>query len=91
MPGVLLIECGAQTAGALWASTLAADVPAHFTLAQVVQFKIQRSVTPGQTLETDVVLENRFGLLAQFGVTLRVGETEVARGRLVLSSSSNDS
>jgi 3-hydroxyacyl-[acyl-carrier-protein] dehydratase len=84
MPGVLLIECAAQAAGALWASTLAADAPAHFILAQVMQFKIQKPVLPGETVETEVMLENTLGQLAQFGVTLRVNQTEVARGRIVL-------
>jgi 3-hydroxyacyl-[acyl-carrier-protein] dehydratase len=85
MPGVLLIECAAQTAGALWASTLAANAPAHFILAQVVQFKIQQPVRPGETVETEVVLDKTFGPLSQFDVTLRVNQIEVARGRLVLS------
>jgi 3-hydroxyacyl-[acyl-carrier-protein] dehydratase len=85
MPGVLLIECAAQAAGALWASTLAAGAPAHFILAQVLQFKIQQPVMPGQTIETDVVLENTLGQLAQFSVTLRVKDVEIARGRIVLS------
>ncbi len=85
MPGVLLIECGAQAAGALWASMLEQEAPKHFVLAQVVQFKIQQPVAPGETLETEVTLENSFGALAQFGVTLRVGEKEIARGRIVLS------
>jgi len=87
MPGVLLIECAAQAAGALWASTLTADAPAHFVLAQVMQFKVQHPVMPGDTIETDVKLENILGSLAQFGVTLRVNQTEVARGRIVLSRS----
>jgi len=86
MPGVLLIECAAQAAGALWASTLAANAPAHFILAQVTQFKIQQPILPGETIETSVTLENIFGQLAQFAVTLRVNQVEVARGRLVLSS-----
>ena len=85
MPGVLLIECAAQTAGALWASTLAADAPAHFTLAQVVQFKLQEPVQPGDIAETNVVLDKVFGQLAQFEVTLRVNGDEVARGRIILS------
>jgi 3-hydroxyacyl-[acyl-carrier-protein] dehydratase len=87
MPGVLLIECAAQAAGALWASTPAADAPKHFILAQVVQFKIQQPVMPGDTLKTEVALENMFGSLAQFAVTLRVNQVEVARGRIVLSRS----
>jgi len=84
-PGVLLIECAAQAAGALWASTLAANAPAHFILAQVMQFKIQHPVKPNATVETDVVLEKTFGHLAQFDVVLRVRQIEVARGKLVLS------
>ena len=85
MPGVLLIECAAQAAGALWASTLAENAPRHFILAQVLQFKIQKPVVPGDSLETEVALENIFGELAQFTATLRVKQIEVARGRLVLS------
>ena len=85
MPGVLLIESAAQTAGALWASLLAQDAPAHFTLAQVVQFKLQHPVPPNETLETEVTLDQILGTLAQFSVTLHIGPTEVARGRLVLS------
>jgi 3-hydroxyacyl-[acyl-carrier-protein] dehydratase len=85
MPGVLLIECAAQAAGALWASVMNAKTGTQFNLAQVLQFKIQQPVFPGETVETDVALENTFGPLAQFAVTLRVNQIEVARGRLVLS------
>jgi 3-hydroxyacyl-[acyl-carrier-protein] dehydratase len=85
MPGVLLIECAAQAAGALWASTLGPDAPKRFILAQVLQFKIMQVVKPGETLESEAVLETLFGQLAQFEVTLSVKETEVARGRIVLS------
>jgi 3-hydroxyacyl-[acyl-carrier-protein] dehydratase len=88
MPGVLLIECAAQTAGALWASILADAAPPAFILAQVLQFKIQQPVAPGSTLETIVMLENTLNSLAQFNVTLHVAETEVARGRLVLAHNS---
>ena len=90
MPGVLLIECAAQTAGALWASTLSANAPTHFILAQVAQFKLQQPVLPSETIETDVVLDKTFGNLAQFDVTLRVNQIEVARGRLVLSRPTAD-
>jgi 3-hydroxyacyl-[acyl-carrier-protein] dehydratase len=84
MPGVLLIEAAAQAAGALWASMSAGEVPPRFILAQVLQFKIQRSVLPGETVETTVTLEKSLGALAQFQVVLRVGEAEAARGVLVL-------
>ena len=85
MPGVLLIECAAQAAGALWASTLTTNAPKHFILAQVLQFKLQQPIKPGETVETGVVLEHLLGQLAQFAVTLRVNQIEVARGRIVLS------
>jgi 3-hydroxyacyl-[acyl-carrier-protein] dehydratase len=85
MPGVLLIECAAQTAGGLWASILGPQSPTHFVLAQVLQFKLQMPVLPGETVETEVTLENILGPLAQFTAVLRVKEDEVARGRLVLS------
>ena len=59
---------------------------AHFTLAQVVQFKIQQPVKPGATIESEVESEKIMGTLAQFAVTLRIGLQEVARGRIVLSA-----
>ncbi len=46
MPGALLIECGAQTAGALWASILPGGTPRAFVLAQVIQFKISSRSRP---------------------------------------------
>jgi 3-hydroxyacyl-[acyl-carrier-protein] dehydratase len=86
MPGVLLVECAAQAAGALWASTLAAkDAPAHFTLAQIIQFKLLRSVKPGDTVEAHVILDKAFGELTQFDAALQVSGADVARGRIVLA------
>jgi 3-hydroxyacyl-[acyl-carrier-protein] dehydratase len=84
LPGVLMIETAAQAAGALWASTLAASAPSRFVLGQILQFKIQRAVAPGETLETTVLLEKSFAALAQFQVTLRTEKGEVGRGALVL-------
>src|ERR1700690_2075538 len=60
MPGVLLIECAAQAAGALWASILATEAPPHFILAQVLQFKMRKPIFPGQTVVTEVSLEHVF-------------------------------
>jgi len=86
MPAVLLIECAAQTAGALWASLLGSATPVRFVLAQVLQFKILRSVLPGEKIETEVAFENSLGKLAQFEVVLSVNQIEVARGRIVLGN-----
>jgi 3-hydroxyacyl-[acyl-carrier-protein] dehydratase len=85
MPGVLLIEAAAQTAGALWATILAPKAPPHFILAQVLQFKLQRPIPPGETIETEAGLEHVFGQLGQFTAFVFVNGVEVARGRLVLA------
>jgi 3-hydroxyacyl-[acyl-carrier-protein] dehydratase len=84
MPAVLLIECGAQTAGALWASFQGTGAPDHYILAQVLQFKILRPVLPGERIETKVALETSLGRLAQFEVVLSVNQREVARGKIIL-------
>ena len=79
MPGVLLIECAAQTAGVLWQQSGGAY------LASVGQFRFRKPVLPGQTLEIEVVLGKEMGAFAQFEATLRVGETVVTQGELTLS------
>jgi 3-hydroxyacyl-[acyl-carrier-protein] dehydratase len=84
MPGVLLIECAAQAAGALWASILQEEPSRELVLAQVAHFKLLAPVAPGETVESEVVFVAALGALAQFDATLRVGEKEVARGRLVM-------
>ena len=85
LPGVLLVECAAQTAGAFWQRTAHLPPEAPAFLAAVHQFRFRQPVLPGQTLETEVTLEKDLGLLAQFDVLVRVGETVVAQGKLSLS------
>ncbi len=86
MPAVLLIEAGAQAAGALWGSILGAagGEPRRFLLAQVVQFKVSRPVLPCALLEIEATLEKELGAVAQFEVVLGADGTEAARGRIVL-------
>ncbi len=86
MPAVLLIECGAQAAGALWASLQGTQAPARFVLAQILQFKILHAVFPGEKIDTEATLETSFGNLAQFEVVLAVNQLEVARGKIVLGA-----
>ncbi len=96
MPGVLLIECAAQAAGALWhraASVPLAESPSTACqqdagstfLAAVQQFRFLKAVLPGQTIEIEVALEKDFGALAQFDVILSVAGQAVAQGRLTMS------
>lgn len=86
MPAVLLVECAAQAAGALWASIQGPQAPVHFVLAQVLQFKILRPVLPGETVVSQVTFTTALGSLAQFDVVLSVDNDEVARGRIVLGA-----
>lgn len=86
MPAVLLVECAAQAAGALWASLSEETQPTPFSLAQILQFKVCSPVLPAATVQTEVILERSLGKLAQFGVTLTVNGAEVARGQIVLSA-----
>lgn len=86
MPAVLLIECAAQAAGALWASIQGPQAPHHFVLAQVLQFKILRPVLPGETVTSHVTFTTALGNLAQFDVVLSVDSDEIARGRIVLGA-----
>lgn len=79
MPGVLLIECAAQAAGALW------QQPGAVHLAGVNHFRFLSPVLPDQTLEIEVSLEREFGDLAQFDSVLSVGRTVVTQGKLTLS------
>jgi 3-hydroxyacyl-[acyl-carrier-protein] dehydratase len=78
MPGVLLIECAAHAAGALWKQEQA-------FLASVQQFRFTKPVLPGETVEIAVTLEKDFGALAQFDVILSVGQETVAQGKLTMS------
>ena len=88
MPGVLLIECAAQAAGAFWLQhhpTAPHQPPTPAFLVSVQQFRFVKAVAPGQTIEVEVILEKNFGALAQFETVLRVQDTVVAQGKLVIS------
>lgn len=88
MPGVLLVECAAQTAGILWME----GKPLHGTpvfLASIDRFKILSPVHPGETIETRVTLGREFGSLVQIEAECRSGERLVARGELLLSMAVN--
>ncbi len=85
MPGVLLVECAAQVAGALWQSARIEEKPSPLFLAQIQNFRFLKTVRPDQILEVEVALEKDFGTLAQFEATLRVGQERVAGGKLTMS------
>lgn len=88
MPGVLLVECAAQTAGILWMEGASSRQRPLF-LASIERFRILAAVHPGETVETRVVLGKEFGSLVQIEAECRSGERVVAKGQLVLSTVAN--
>jgi len=84
MPGVLLVECAAQTAGILWMEGKPLRGAPVF-LASIDRFRILSPVHPGETIETRVTLGREFGPLVQIEAECRSGERVVARGELMLS------
>src|SRR5437762_11250594 len=57
LPGVLLIEAAAQTAGCLWPKRSSPDEAPLLFLAQVQGFRLSKPVLPDQNLEIEVRLE----------------------------------
>jgi 3-hydroxymyristoyl/3-hydroxydecanoyl-(acyl carrier protein) dehydratase len=94
LPGVLLIEAVAQTAGVMLGSAvpLAADKPDGVTeegvalLGAVNRFKFLKPVTPGQELRIETTKITEAGRMAYIGGTVWVGAEMVASGELSVVS-----
>jgi 3-hydroxymyristoyl/3-hydroxydecanoyl-(acyl carrier protein) dehydratase len=84
MPGVLLVECAAQTAGVLiMQGTGHVEMPLF--LASIDQFRIHGPVFPDEVVETMATIEKELGPLIMVDVECKVDDRMVARGRLMLS------
>jgi 3-hydroxyacyl-[acyl-carrier-protein] dehydratase len=86
LPGVLLIEAVAQTAGVMMgsAATQTAEQSREGValLAAVNRFKFLKSVTPGQELRIETKKLTEVGQLVCIGGTVWVGGEIVANGEL---------
>jgi len=86
LPGVLLIEAVAQTAGVMLgaAAPRAADknTGGVALLAAVNRFKFFKPVTPGQEVRVETEKLTEAGRMAYVGGTVRVGGEVVANGEL---------
>jgi beta-hydroxyacyl-ACP dehydratase FabZ len=87
LPGVLLIEAVAQTAGVMLGSAAAQDADKSARggmalLAAVNRFKFLKPVTPGQELRIETKKLTETGQMALIGGTVRVGGEMVANGEL---------
>lgn len=81
VPGVLLTEALAQTAG-----VAAAERPGQrFFLSAIRNMKFLRAVLPGETLVLKAKVAARFGALVQCEVEAFVEETSIAKGQIVLA------
>jgi 3-hydroxyacyl-[acyl-carrier-protein] dehydratase len=86
VPGVILTEALAQTAGIAAARAQAQDAPPRFLLSAIRQMKFFRAVRP----EERIVLRARkmaaVGDLLQFEVEALIDGKQVAQGQLVLNA-----
>jgi 3-hydroxyacyl-[acyl-carrier-protein] dehydratase len=86
LPGVLLIEAVAQTAGVMLGSAAPAAAAGNASgvalLAAVNRFKFLKPVTPGQELRVETKKLTEFGQIACIAGTVWVGEDMVANGEL---------
>ena len=85
LPGVLLVEAGAQVAG-----MVAQDDPANPTwprmkLSALRAVKILGSAKPGDTLRIEAVITGRLDYLIQAAVTAFIADTRVLSAELTLA------
>jgi 3-hydroxyacyl-[acyl-carrier-protein] dehydratase len=87
VPGVLLIEAVAQTAGVMLGSTEPQLAGAGLALlAAVNRFKFLKTVIPGQTLRVETIKLTQVGQMACIGGTVWVDGEIVASGELSVAS-----
>ena len=87
LPGVLLIEAVAQTAGVMLGSAgPQVSGAAVALLAAVTRFKFLKTVTPGQTLRIETTKLTQIGQMACIGGKVWVDGQMVASGELSVVS-----
>lgn len=89
MPGVLMIEAMAQSAGALWALSQAADeVKLIPLLAGVDQARFRKVVEPGDQMHIYLQVEKQRNMMAKFEGNIKVDGEEVCAAKLLIALSS---
>jgi 3-hydroxyacyl-[acyl-carrier-protein] dehydratase len=91
VPGVILTEALAQTAGIAAASGYPEDSQPLFLLSAIRAMKFLHAVRPEEELELHAKKLAQVGELLQFQVHADVAGKVVAEGQLVLSVSARDS
>ena len=85
VPGVILTEALAQTAGIAAASGFAENERPLFLLSAIQKMKFHRAARPGEVIELYAEKLAAVGDLLQFAVRAAVEDAAVAEGQLVLS------
>ncbi len=85
VPGVILAEALAQTAGIAAASNFPPESPPLFLLSAIRGMKFLRAVRPDEEVRLLAEKVGQIGDLWQFQVTASVGKGVAAEGQLVLS------
>jgi 3-hydroxyacyl-[acyl-carrier-protein] dehydratase len=86
LPGVLLIEAVAQTAGVMLGSATPLGPGGQALLAAVTRFKFFKPVIPGQELRIETRTLTEAGNMACISGTVWVGGEKVASGELSVVS-----
>jgi 3-hydroxyacyl-[acyl-carrier-protein] dehydratase len=89
VPGVILTEALAQTAGIAAASGYAEVPKPLFLLSAIRSMKFLRAVRPGEQVDLRAERMGQMGDLLQFKVDASVSSVPVAEGQLVLSLAAN--
>lgn len=85
VPGVILTEALAQTAGIVAASGFPANERPLFLLSAIRTMKFHRAVRPNESIALRADKAGEMSGLFQFNVRASVGSVAVADGQLVLS------
>ncbi len=86
VPGVILTEALAQTAGIAAADARSTSSKPKFLLSAIRQMKFFRAVRPNERIKLRATKVGQVDDLLQFDVEATVDETVVARGQLVLNA-----
>jgi 3-hydroxyacyl-[acyl-carrier-protein] dehydratase len=86
LPGVLLVEAGAQVAGMVAQEDPANPSMPRLKLTALRGVKILGPARPGQTLRIEANITGRLGLLVQAEVSAFIANTRVLSAELTLSS-----
>ncbi len=85
MPGVLLVEAGAQLAGVVAQSDPGRAPLAGLKLSAIRNIKILGSAIPGETIHFRAEVTGRMGGLVQARISATVEGREILRGEVVLA------